>query len=54
MATNIMEECSRLLVVGEKSYVERAFGKYVKDNVVYLPNVMSRKKDIVAPLEKVF
>ncbi len=54
MATNIIKIGSQLLVFGEKKYVERAFGKKIKENSLYLKGVMSRKKDIVPPLMKVF
>ena len=54
MVTNIMEGGSKLLVVGEKSYVEGAFNKELEKGVVYLPKVMSRKKEVVAPLERMF
>jgi len=54
MITNIMEEGSELLVVGMTDKVEKAFGKKVKNNQVYLEGVMSRKKEIVPPLEGIF
>ncbi|RLI95736.1 MAG: manganese-dependent inorganic pyrophosphatase [Candidatus Altiarchaeales archaeon] len=54
MITNIMEEGSELLVVGMTDKVEKAFGKKVKNNRVYLKGVMSRKKEIVPPLEGIF
>ncbi|RLI90547.1 MAG: manganese-dependent inorganic pyrophosphatase, partial [Candidatus Altiarchaeales archaeon] len=38
---------------GDISKIEKAFGKSVKENSVYL-NVMSRKKEVVPPLERVF
>ncbi len=53
MVTNIMERSSELLAVGDISKIEKAFGKSVKENSVYL-NVMSRKKEVVPPLERVF
>lgn len=48
MVTDILNESTYLLVAGEpKSLVEKAFGKTVEDNCVYLPGVVSRKKQIV-------
>ena len=54
MATNIIKGDTRLLCVGELGRVEEAFGKRVEKNEVYLENVMSRKKDVVPKLQKVF
>ncbi|KKP70177.1 manganese-dependent inorganic pyrophosphatase [candidate division CPR3 bacterium GWF2_35_18] len=54
MATNIIEMGTTLLCVGETEIIEKAFHKKVAENSVYLKNVMSRKKDIVPPLEKAF
>ncbi len=54
MVTNIMEGGSELLTVGDTSKIEGAFNKKVEGNSVYLKNVMSRKKEIVSPLERVF
>ncbi|ODS37514.1 MAG: manganese-dependent inorganic pyrophosphatase [Candidatus Altiarchaeales archaeon WOR_SM1_79] len=54
IVTNIMEEGSELLAVGDISKIEEAFGKPVEENSVYLKGVMSRKKEIVPPLERAF
>ncbi|MBS7288631.1 MAG: hypothetical protein KIH01_07795 [Candidatus Freyarchaeota archaeon] len=55
MLTDIIKEGTELLAVGEKlDVVERAFGKKVKDGSVYLEGVMSRKKQVVPPVEKAF
>jgi len=54
IATDIIKGSSQLLVAGEIEYLKKAFGKKVKENTVYLPGVMSRKKQIVPPLMKVF
>lgn len=51
MVTNIMEESTNLLYAGEvDTVVADAFQKETKDKEVYLPGVMSRKKQIVPPL----
>mgnify|MGYP001625579759 FL=1 len=55
MVTNIPNSDTRLLVVGEpQSVVEQAFGKKLEDNKMDLPGVVSRKKQIVPPLEAAF
>lgn len=55
MLTDIMKEGTELLVVTEEpEIVERAFGKKLEGKSVWLDNVMSRKKQIVPPLEKAF
>ena len=55
MVTNILNSDTRLLVVGEpQSVVEQAFGKKLEDNKMELPGVVSRKKQIVPPLEAAF
>lgn len=55
MVTNILNSDTRLLVVGEpQSVVEQAFGKKLEDNKLDLPGVVSRKKQIVPPLEAAF
>ena len=55
MVTNILNSDTRLLVVGEpQSVVEQAFGKKLENNKMDLPGVVSRKKQIVPPLEAAF
>ena len=51
MITNILDESTTLLFSGEvNDVVKNAFGKDIKDNSVFLPNTMSRKKQIVPPI----
>ncbi|UCD73169.1 MAG: manganese-dependent inorganic pyrophosphatase, partial [Candidatus Bathyarchaeota archaeon] len=53
--TDVMKGDSKLLLVGERLHiVEKAFGKTAENQALYLENVMSRKKQIVPPLEKTF
>ena len=55
MVTNILDSDTRLLVVGEpEDVVEKAFGKKLEDHKMNLPGVVSRKKQIVPPLEDAF
>jgi len=55
LLTDIIKEGSEILVVSDDaSVVEKAFGKAPQDGKVWLDGVMSRKKQVVPPLEKVF
>ncbi|WP_290902439.1 manganese-dependent inorganic pyrophosphatase [Ferroglobus sp.] len=55
MLTDIMKEGTELLVVtDDASVIEKAFGKKVEGNSVWLDGVMSRKKQVVPPLENAF
>lgn len=54
MLTDIMREGTELLVVtDEPEIVERAFGKRLESRSIWLEKVMSRKKQVVPPLERV-
>ncbi|MGB9792154.1 MAG: putative manganese-dependent inorganic diphosphatase [Thermacetogeniaceae bacterium] len=51
MLTDIIAEGTELLVAGPAAHiVEEAFGRKVERNRVFLPGVMSRKKQLVPPL----
>lgn len=54
MLTNIIEESTELLFVGQgaKGVVQAAFEKECDANSVMLPNVVSRKKQVIGPLMK--
>ena len=55
MVTDILNSDTRLMVVGEpQDVVEKAFGKKITDGKMDLPGVVSRKKQVVPPLEKAF
>ncbi len=55
MLTDIMQEGTELMAVtDDPSVVEKAFGKALEGRSVWLPGVMSRKKQMVPPLEKAF
>lgn len=54
MVTDIMEESTELVFVGEpKQLIADAFGKDASGDSIYLPGVMSRKKQIVPQLTEV-
>lgn len=50
MITDVLLEGSHLLYVGDDDIISQAFGVTPKDNEVFLPNVMSRKKQIIPSL----
>lgn len=55
LLTDIMKEGSELLVVSDnENLTEQAFGQATTDGKVWLDGVLSRKKQIVPPLQKVF
>lgn len=50
MLTDVLLEGSYLLYVGSDDIIQQAFSVTPKDNVVFLPGVMSRKKQIIPML----
>lgn len=51
MVTNIFEESTHLLFQGNADdIVRQAFGKNAENHEIYLPNVMSRKNQVVPPV----
>jgi manganese-dependent inorganic pyrophosphatase len=55
LLTDIMKEGSELLVASDnENLTEQAFGLPTTDGKVWLEGVLSRKKQIVPPLQKVF
>ena len=55
MLTDIMKEGTELLVASDDdSVVEKAFGVAPVDGKCWLPGIMSRKKQIIPDLEKIF
>uniref|UniRef100_A0A7J2TJU1 inorganic diphosphatase n=1 Tax=Archaeoglobus fulgidus TaxID=2234 RepID=A0A7J2TJU1_ARCFL len=55
MLTDIMKEGTELLVVtDDPKIIEKAFGKKLEGKSIWLEGVMSRKKQVVPPLEKAF
>ncbi len=55
MLTDIMKEGTELLAVtDDPAVVEKAFSEKLDGNTVWLPGVMSRKKQMVPPLERAF
>ncbi|SFV66504.1 Manganese-dependent inorganic pyrophosphatase [hydrothermal vent metagenome] len=55
MLTDIMQEGTQLLVIADNpNIIESAFDSQMRDNQIWLPKVMSRKKQIIPFLEKQF
>lgn len=55
LLTDIMKEGSELLVVSDnEELTQQAFGKATVEGKVWIDGILSRKKQIVPPLEKVF
>ncbi|MDR3560033.1 MAG: putative manganese-dependent inorganic diphosphatase [Negativicutes bacterium] len=51
MVTDILKECSHLIYTGPAAaLVDKTFGSKGEDGVLYLPGVMSRKKQVVPPM----
>ena len=50
MVTDIVDKSTELLVAGDPTPVERAFGVTARRNVLDLPGVMSRKKQVAPRL----
>ena len=50
MITDVLQEGSHLLYVGSDDIIQQAFGVVPKDHHVFLPKVMSRKKQIIPML----
>ena len=50
MITDVLLEGSHLLYVGDDEIISQAFDVSAKDNEVFLPDVMSRKKQIIPTL----
>ena len=50
MLTDVLKEGSALIYVGDDDIIHQAFGVTPKDSTVFLPGVMSRKKQVIPML----
>jgi manganese-dependent inorganic pyrophosphatase len=50
MLTDVLSEGSHLLYVGSDEIIRQAFNAEPKDNVLFLPGMMSRKKQLIPTL----
>ena len=53
MLTDIIENNSQIIVIGKPEIAEKAFNIKLKDNMAFLPGVVSRKKQIVPQIYSV-
>ena len=54
MLTDVLMEGTQLLYVGGDEVIGQAFNVTPKDNVVFLPKVMSRKKQVIPGLSAIW
>ena len=54
MVTNVLDTNSDLIAMGDLSVADKAFGKFNEAGIINLPGVVSRKKQVVPPLNKAF
>ena len=50
MLTDVLMEGTQLIYVGDDETIQQAFGVMPKENAVFLPRVMSRKKQVIPML----
>ena len=50
MLTDVLKEGTQLIYVGDDEIIHQAFGVIPKDNTLFLPGVMSRKKQVIPML----
>ena len=50
MLTDVLKEGTQLIYVGDDEIIHQAFGVTPKDNALFLPGIMSRKKQIIPML----
>ena len=50
MLTDVLLEGTQLLFVGDEEIIRQAFNKEPKDGAVFLPQIMSRKKQVIPML----
>ena len=50
MLTDVLLEGTQLIYLGSDDVIQQAFNVQPKDNTVFLPKVMSRKKQVIPML----
>ena len=50
MLTDVLMEGTQIIYVGDDDTIQQAFGVTPKDSTVFLPRVMSRKKQVIPML----
>jgi len=54
VATDIMTEGSKLFFAGDPVIIQKAFGVVPEGRAIFVEGMMSRKKQVVPPLEEAF
>lgn len=53
LLTDIIQNGSEVIAIGERTdYVEKAFNVTLSDNSAYVPDLLSRKKQVIPPITK--
>lgn len=50
MLTDVLLEGSQIIYLGDEETIQQAFNAHPKDNTVFLPHIMSRKKQVIPML----
>ena len=50
MLTDVLKEGTQLIYLGDDDVIRQGFGVQPKENTVFLPGIMSRKKQIIPML----
>ena len=50
MLTDVLKEGTQLIYIGDDEIIHQAFGEIPKENTLFLPGVMSRKKQVIPML----
>ncbi len=50
MLTDVLQEGTQIIYVGDDDVIQQAFNVVPKENTVFLPKVMSRKKQVIPML----
>ena len=50
MLTDVLLEGTQIIYVGDDETIQQAFNVHPKDNTVFLPRIMSRKKQVIPML----
>lgn len=53
MITDILENNSQIIAIGKTSIVEQAFNVTLKDNMAFIPGLVSRKKQVGPVIDKI-
>ena len=54
MLTDVLLEGTQIIFLGSEDDIAQAFGAEPKDNTLFLPGVMSRKKQVIPMLSAIW